>query len=86
MNQTWELWASFFTGTKLEVLLTYVNDAVGFFVVSTQEQGLGPSSVQDAECVVRACVLRKTGSGAVQSTSAKRRRGRPSTSKRKGET
>ena len=56
-----------------------------FFVVRTQEQGLGPSSVQDAECVVRACVLRKTGSGAVKATPAKRARGRLSTSRRKGE-
>ena len=59
---------------------------VVFFVVSTQEQGPGPSSVQDAECVVRARVLRKTGSGAVLATPAKRGRGRLSTLRRKGET
>ena len=57
-----------------------------FFVVRTQEQGLGPSSVKDAECVVRARVLRKTGSSAVKATPAQRGRGRLSTSRRKAET
>ena len=85
-NRTWELWEIFFTGTKLEVLLTHVNDAVGFFEGSTQEQGPEPSPVQDAHCVVRARVLRKTGSGALQATPAKRGRGRLSTSRRTGET
>ena len=57
-----------------------------FFVGSTQEQGPGPSSMQDAHCVVRARVLRKSGSGALQATPAKRGRGRLSTSRRTGET
>ena len=57
-----------------------------FFVGTTQEQGPGPLSVQDTQCVVRARVLRKTGLGALQAISAKRRRGRLSTSRRTGET